>query len=285
MDSNVVKLVQLALEEDCVTNDVTSKLCIDPNQKASGYLLAKEEGVFCGNQLIPIIIQQFQSMSQSSAVEYTKLLEDGQKFKPNDKLAMFSSSTLSLLSLERTILNFVQRLCGIATLTRKYVEAAKGNTILDTRKSIPGHRALDKYAVAIGQGKNHRMNLSDMILIKNNHIDGVNSDFQKLSSLLAANKNIPLEVEVRNQQELDNVLQFLTPDTIMLDNYSDSQITEAVNKIRSVNPKIQIELSGSMNLERVSKLAEIVQGVSISVGGLFTKVQNIDISMRIEPVK
>jgi nicotinate-nucleotide pyrophosphorylase (carboxylating) len=285
MDSNVKKLVRLALEEDFVTNDVTSKLCIDPKQKATGYLLSKEEGIFCGNLLIPIIVDEYKAMSGSSLVEFEKIIEDGQAFKPNQKLALFSSSNLSLLSLERTILNFIQRLCGIATLTKKYVDAANSNTILDTRKSIPGHRALDKYAVTAGQGKNHRMNLSDMILIKNNHIDGINSDFQKLSSLLKANSTIPVEVEVRNQKELENVLKFLSPNTIMLDNYSDDQIPNAVSQIRAVNPNIQIELSGSMNLDRVAKLANIVQGVSISVGGLFTKVQNIDISMRIEPTK
>jgi nicotinate-nucleotide pyrophosphorylase (carboxylating) len=280
----IEQLIRLALEEDAPNGDITSELLKDKEKSATGTIIVKQPGIICGLPLLGRIIDIYlQKNSSASEMVVTYLVNEGHFCVERTSVATITGSIKNILTLERIFLNFLQRLSGIATLTRSYVLEAKGNSILDTRKTTPGHRLLEKYAVTVGGGKNHRMNLSDMILIKNNHIDSVGGDFSMLSEMLRSvpHPYIPVEVEVRNHEELEKTILHLKPQRIMLDNFNDDQIVSAVTYIRATAPHIDIELSGGMNRERIKTLSTLVQGVYISVGALTTQAQNIDISMSI----
>jgi nicotinate-nucleotide pyrophosphorylase (carboxylating) len=206
---------------------------------------------------------------------------DGVIANDGDILVELAGSTRELLSAERTILNFLQRLCGVATYTRNFCETQKGLKILDTRKTMPGWRLLDKYATKIGGASNHRFSLGDMVLVKNNHIDAHPQGIRGALADVVAKKPLYMawEVEVRNLDELQIALTF-NPTIVMLDNFSDDILKEAVAIVKAVPQPPMIEVSGGVSRDRLATIQ--AAGVdAASVGALTTRAPNVDISMRI----
>jgi len=289
MDWNSKKIrsiLEAALAEDRVANDVTTALTIDPTLRASGTIIAKEPCVISGLGCIPVILDIFSKMNPATVGRFQVVshpeIFDGVKVKKGQSLAVIRHNAHALLSTERVILNLMQRMCGIATLTNEYVRAISGTKakVLDTRKTIPGLRVLDKYAVSCGGGVNHRLDLQDGILIKNNHISlggGLPAVLEKALKWHKAGQIV--QVEVRSQTELDQAIAG-GAESILLDNMTPSQVKKAVKQIRSAPQKILIEASGGMNLKGIRKYAEA--GVDfISVGALTHSAVAVDLSMRI----
>jgi len=269
-------LCTLAFAEDEGTGDVTSEAVIEPGHRSRAYLLAKESGVLAGAPCVEAI---FRHRGLAPRVEWA--CAEGEDFKAGQVLARFEGGTRDLLLCERIILNFLQRFCGIATTTRKFAEAAGPSTkILDTRKTLPGYRLLDKYAVVLGGGVNHRQGLFDRVLIKDNHSEASGSARAAVDRVIAkVSRALPLQVEVRNLDELETLLE--TPvDSILLDNMSDEDLQSAVERVRAVAPHIKLEASGGMDLPRVRRLRDM--GLDfISVGALTHSVQALDLSLKI----
>lgn len=273
----VLELIDLAYKEDAGHGDVTSHCLIDPKRESKAHIIARENFIFCGGVILEKIIQRF-----GFSISVKDIVSDGSPVANNSSLAVLHGFTHEILTLERTALNFFQRLSGVATNTARFVSKAHGVKILDTRKTMPGWRVLEKYAVRIGGGQNHRMHLGDMVLVKNNHVDAYQGDWQKLSEALSANKpaGVPVEIEVRDQSELHNTLQYFNPEFILLDNMSDTEISTCVELIRSKNSKIKIEVSGGVTEDRLKFLSTLGE-IYVSVGALTTKATNVDISLRI----
>jgi nicotinate-nucleotide pyrophosphorylase (carboxylating) len=265
-------IVQRAFAEDLP--DITSEAIFETSERGSARFLVKADGIIAG---IAIIETVFRALDATAAV-VTKAA-DGGAVTHGDIVAEVSASVIALLSGERTALNLMQRASGIATMTRRYVDAVAGTNakIYDTRKTAPGLRMLDKYAVRAGGGENHRIGLHDMFLVKNNHIDRAGSITAAVERIRARNMPQPIMVEVRDLRELDEALG-LTPDFILLDNMSPDQLREAVQR---TGGRVPLEASGGITLETVRAVAE--SGVDrISVGALTHSVTALDISMRIE---
>jgi len=274
--SLVKRLVELALEEDHAHNDITANLTIPANHSSKAVVIAREDLVVCGSDLVKTIID---IGGWNLAIE--REVDDGAWASDRQRLMNLAGSTRELLSAERTILNFLQRLCGIATYTRRFCAQAHGLKVLDTRKTMPGWRALDKYAVRTGGATNHRFSLGDMVLVKNNHIDAHPQGISGALRDIVAGKptGMAWEVEVRDLKELEVALSF-KPTIVMLDNFDDSTLCEAVASVRSHKEQPMIEVSGGVSAERLAKIA--AAGVdAVSVGALTTKANNVDISMRI----
>ena len=279
IDSKIKHLIDLALSEDIGKKDLTSEAVVENKLSGKAVIVAKQGGVLAG---LPVAKMVFQTVNP--AVIFKMLKQDGEKIKKGEGIALVQGKVGSILSAERTALNFLQRLSGIATLTAKYVERTKGTRakILDTRKTTPGLRVLEKYAVKAGGGENHRMGLFDMILIKENHIKaarGISDAIKKARSKYRTKK---IEVEVRNLTELKEAIE-AEPDWIMLDNMKIHQMKKAVRMIRSISPNIKIEASGEINLRNGRKIA--LTGVDfISVGALTHSAPALDLSLiLIEP--
>jgi nicotinate-nucleotide pyrophosphorylase (carboxylating) len=261
-------------EANLSSKDVTSAATLDPNVLLHGHIIAKEAGIVAGLPIVKLIFQLV-----NPEIEFTFRIRDGQRVDPGCLIAEVHGAGTALLAAERTALNFLGRMSGVATLTRKYVDAVSWTKaiILDTRKTAPGLRVIDKYAVMVGGGQNHRMGLHDMVLIKDNHIDGAGGITQAVKSVRKKFcSRYPIEVEVKDLSELVEALS-LQPDRIMLDNMSLEMMREAV----SINVSdIPLEASGNVSLERVRAIAET--GVDfISVGALTHSAPVLDISMRI----
>lgn len=265
-------MIEAALKEDMPTGDITSESLISPQSSSRAIFLAKESGVLAGIDLARLVFTKI-----DSRVRFEKGFEDGQTFKKGDVLAEVQGRSIPLLKGERTALNFLQRLCGIATLTRKYVQAVRGTKarILDTRKTTPGLRLLEKYAVRMGGGTNHRLNLSDMVLIKDNHLALVGSITQAVVEARArAKPGIEVEVEVRNFRQAREAVE-AGANWVMLDNMTDSRMKEIVSWVRG---RARIEASGGITLKNVKRVARL--GVDyISVGSLTHSYHSIDISL------
>lgn len=271
------KLVDLALEEDLAFGDITAALTVPEDHRSTARIIARQDLVMCGCEVLPVILREGRW-----SIESKVLVEDGNALKSDDVIAELKGSTRDLLAAERTILNFLQRLCGVATYTRNFRSVEPELIVLDTRKTIPGWRVLDKYAVRVGGGRNHRFCLGDMILVKNNHIDAHPEGMRAALKDIAEKKPIymPWEVEVRNLDELKIALEF-KPNIIMLDNFSDDTIKEAVALARATTDSPLLEVSGGVTRERLAAIKET--GVdAVSVGALTTQAPNVDISMRIE---
>jgi nicotinate-nucleotide pyrophosphorylase (carboxylating) len=279
-------ILEAALAEDKAANDITTALTIDLKMRATGTILAKQACVVAGLGCIPVFLEIFAKMSSAplgrfEVVSHPEIF-DGVKVKAGQPLAVIRYNAAAILSCERVILNLMQRMCGIATLTNEFVDAVKGTKtkVLDTRKTIPGLRALDKYAVSCGGGVNHRLDLQDGILIKNNHISlggGLPAVLDK--ALKGRKTGQVVQVEVRGQQELEQAIAG-GAESILLDNMSPSQVKKAVKQIHAALPGVPVEASGSMNLETVRKYA--MSGVDfISVGALTHSATAVDLSMRI----
>lgn len=271
----VSKLIKLAIQEDLAGGDITSDLSLSSASYSKAYFVARERLVVCGFPVLQMLIKEL-----GSGLILGKLLAEGDTARKDEVIAMVRGKTKDILAFERTALNFLQRLSGIATATREAVSRVKKIRILDTRKTTPGLRTLEKYAVKVGGGRNHRMSLSDMILVKNNHVDARGSLSEVMRQILKRKpKKIPLEVEVRNMQELAEVLPF-RPDIIMLDNMNDAAIKKAVKVIRKSSKGIKIEASGGITLRRLKTLDRT--GIDyVSMGAITNRAQSVDISLRI----
>ncbi|HVO67448.1 MAG TPA: carboxylating nicotinate-nucleotide diphosphorylase [Syntrophales bacterium] len=271
----VHKLIQSALEEDVGTGDVTTTTALSGGEVGRAKAFAKANIVVAG---IDVFREVFLFLDKS--IQFTSNCEDGRAVKKGGILAEISGNLGSILTAERVALNFFQRMCGIATLTRQYVDEVKGTTakILDTRKTVPGLRSLDKYAVRIGGGTNHRFGLYDGILIKDNHIAAAGGISKALNTVRARIPHtLKVEVEVKNLQEVEEAL-VAGADVIMLDNMTNEDMKKAV---AIVNRKVPLEASGNVTLTNVRKIAET--GVDfISVGALTHSVPASDISLKIE---
>jgi nicotinate-nucleotide pyrophosphorylase (carboxylating) len=286
----ITTLLETAILEDKATNDVTTALTIDPALRATGTIIAKESCVVSGIGCISAFLSIFsrftaragQSPARFEVVSHPEIF-DGVHVRPNQAIAVIRANAGSILSTERVILNLMQRMSGIATLTNQFVQAVaavKSKTkILDTRKTIPGLRALDKYAVGCGGGQNHRHDLQDGILIKNNHISLGGGLPAVLERARAGRGSQLVQVEVRNDIELQQAIAG-GADSILLDNMSPKLVAHAVRILRKERPKATIEASGNMNLKTVADYART--GVDfISVGALTHSAPAADLSMKI----
>lgn len=276
-DSPLVKrLIELALDEDHAREDITAKVTVPQSHTSKAKVIARQRLVVCGLDIVPQIIQ-----AGGWQLVVTRRAEEGGWACDGDVLVELSGSTRELLAAERTILNFLQRLCGVATFTRNFCEGVKGLKILDTRKTMPGWRLLDKYAVKTGGASNHRFSLADMVLVKNNHIDAHPGGIRGALADVVANKppTMPWEVEVRNLEELRVALS-CNPTMIMLDNFKDEALKEAIAVVRACANQPLIEVSGGVSKDRLAAIQ--AAGVdAASVGALTTQAPNVDISLRI----
>jgi len=284
----ITSILENALLEDRATRDATTLATIDPKLRATATLISKQACVLAGVGAIERIIQVFEQLDPTVVGHYEVTSHpevfDGTRLNAGQPIAVIRHSARVVLSCERVILNLLQRMSGIATLTRRYVDAVAGTSakILDTRKTVPGMRVLDKYAVRCGGGINHRLDLSDGVLIKNNHIalgGGIAAVLGKASANRRGTQ--PIEIEVRNAADLELALAN-GAEAILLDNMSPDQVRQSVATIRNQPRKVHIEVSGGVNLETVRAYAEAGPDF-ISVGALTHSPQAVDLSMRIVP--
>lgn len=284
----ITAVLENALLEDRATRDATSYACIDPNQRATGTVIAKQDCILAGLGSIARILDVY-AMLDGAVVSHYEVIShpeifDGVRLHMGQPIAVIRHNARVILSCERVILNLLQRLSGIATLTRKFVEAVSGTKarILDTRKTAPGLRALDKYAVRCGGGQNHRLDLSDGVLIKNNHVSLAGNLKAALERVHRNRRGTqPIEVEVRSLAELEEALAN-GGEAILLDNMSVADVRAAVERCSKAERRIPLEASGGINLENVRAYAET--GVDfISVGALTHSAPAVDMSLRIVP--
>lgn len=268
--------IDIAFKEDIGDGDHTTLSCIPHDLEGRARLLVKQDGILCGVELAKKIFAKF-----DPTLKVTQFLHDGDKIKKGDIAFTVEGKTISILQTERLVLNFMQRLSGIATATNEYVQLLKGtNTkILDTRKTTPGLRLLEKYAVKVGGGENHRIGLYDMILIKDNHIDyagGVTQAITKTKEYLKAKgKDLKIEVEARTLAEIKEILKF-DVERILIDNFTPEETKIAVALI---NGKCKTESSGGITKESIRAYAEA--GVDyISVGALTHHISSLDLSLK-----
>ncbi len=275
------KLIDLALEEDINTGDVTTESIIPESMNAIATMTAKQEGVISGLEIVKKVFDRFQK-----DVVFTPYFKDGDFVQKGDVILRVEASYPTLLRGERLSLNIFQRMCGIATETSKYVKELAGlqTQLLDTRKTAPGLRVLDKLAVKHGGGTNHRMGLYDMAMIKDNHIKmagGITKAVEQVRSHIPS--TIKVEVETTNLAEVDEAIA-AGADIIMLDNMDNATMTKAVETIKASGKNIKTEASGNMNIPRLKEVA--ATGVDfISVGALTHTVKAMDISMNIQVEK
>lgn len=271
------QLIDTAFAEDIAEGDHTSLACVPADAMGKARLIVKDHGVIAGITVAGRIFQRFDSRMQ-----FTPVLVDGASVKPGDIAFFVEGASRSILQAERLVLNVMQRMSGIATETRKYADRIKDypTRILDTRKTTPGMRILDKEAVKIGGGENHRMGLYDMIMIKDNHSDfagGVKEAIRKVQRYLQDNKlQLKIEVEARSLQEIDEIMEVGGIHRIMLDNFDIKTTREAVAKIAG---NYETESSGGITLETLAEYAQC--GVDyISVGAITHQVKSLDLSLK-----
>jgi nicotinate-nucleotide pyrophosphorylase (carboxylating) len=289
----ITALLEAALLEDKAANDITTALTVDPGLRATATIIAKQPCVISGIGCISAFLTLFGKLSTKPVGRFDVIshpeIFDGVRVKKGQSIAVIRANAASILSTERVILNLMQRMSGIATLTNEYVRAIAPNPksksklktkILDTRKTIPGLRALDKYAVCCGGGLNHRLDLQDGILIKNNHISLGGGLPAVLALALEGRKPGQIvQVETRTPLELQQAIAG-GAESILLDNMTPKEVANAVKLIRKSLPKATIEASGNMNLKTIAAYAKT--GVDfISVGALTHSATAVDLSMRI----
>jgi nicotinate-nucleotide pyrophosphorylase (carboxylating) len=274
INRRIKRLVWRALREDIRKGDITTESIFPQSFLAEAEIIAQEEGVIAGVELAGYTFQAF-----DKEISFQILTPDGTKVFPDTVILKIKGKITSLLSVERTALNFLSHLSGIATLTQKYVKLAQpyGVKIFDTRKTLPTLREIEKYAVRVGGGENHRFGLYDMVLIKDNHIKAegsISGAIKKVKQNLK--RKVKIEVEVNTLAQVKEAL-LEKPDIIMLDNMSTSQIQEAV---KIINKKALIEVSGGITLEKIKEIAPL--GIDrISIGALTHSAKALNLSMRI----
>ena len=273
----VEELIELAIKEDIGDGDHTSLCCIPAEERGRMRLLCKQEGIIAGIEVAQMVLNRL-----DPEMEFEQLLEDGTRVKVGDVAFYVSGRLQSLLQAERILLNIMQRMSGVATQTAFYADRLEGlkTKVLDTRKTTPGMRVLDKMAVKIGGGENHRIGLFDMILLKDNHIDfagGVAQALTKCREYLArTGRNLKIEIEVRTLENIDEVFAAGGADRIMLDNFSLEMTREAVKRIAG---RCEIESSGGITLDTLRDYAEC--GVDfVSVGALTHQIKSLDMSLK-----
>jgi nicotinate-nucleotide pyrophosphorylase (carboxylating) len=273
------KIIELALVEDRVRDDVTTNSLLGYDREVTARVTAKEDGIISGIQVFSAVFQTL-----NAGIKIKVLKGDGALVKRGDIVLELIGMESSILKAERTALNFLQRLSGIATITRRYVEklGVLNITLLDTRKTTPGMRYLEKKAVLHGGGTNHRLNLADMAMVKDNHIKMAGSISHAVEKIREKHPDKTIEVEVKNLEELEETLS-LVPGVhmIMLDNFSPELINEAVKRN---NQQVKLEISGNVNLDNIAEKA--VEGVDyISVGALTHSFKSLDLSLNIEELE
>lgn len=273
------QLIELAFAEDVGDGDATTLSTIPADAMGRQHLLIKQEGILAGVDIARRVFDFF-----DKSLKMTVFIEDGAHVRPGDIAFVVEGPVRSLLQTERTMLNIMQRMSGIATMTAKYQQRLEGlhTKVLDTRKTTPGMRILEKMAVKIGGGANHRIGLFDMILIKDNHTDfagGIANAVARAKQWNRDNgKELRIEQEVRNTDEINQALE-AGVDRIMLDNFTPERTAEAVKLIRSKNPNVEIESSGGITLDTLRAYGEA--GVDfISVGALTHSVNGLDMSFK-----
>jgi nicotinate-nucleotide pyrophosphorylase (carboxylating) len=284
----ITAILENALLEDRATRDATSYACVDPSQKATGTVIAKQDCVLAGVGIIPAILDVFAGLDGAVISHYEVIshpeIFDGVRLHKGQSVAVIRHNARVILSCERVILNFLQRMSGVATLTRKFVEAVSGTKarILDTRKTMPGLRVLDKYAVRCGGGQNHRLDLSDGVLIKNNHIALAGGIAQALERAHYNRRGSqPIEIEVRSLAEMEQALAH-GAEVLLLDGMAVEDVGKAVEICAKREKRVPVECAGGINLENVRAYAET--GVDfISVGALTFSAAAVDMTLRVVP--
>ena len=284
----ITAVLENALLEDKATRDATTYACIEANQQATATVMTKQDCVLAGVGTIRRVLEVFAQLDGTVTgfpdVRSHPEIFDGVRLKKGDFVAVIQHNARVILSCERVILNLLQRLSGIATMTRKFVDAVEGTHahILDTRKTAPGLRMLDKYGVRCGGGHNHRLDLSDGVLIKNNHIALAGGIAPVLERAIRNRRgDQPIEIEVKNLQELEEALQH-GAEAVLLDNMSVEEVRRAVERVARHTRRVPLEVSGGINLENVRAYAET--GVEfISVGSLTHSLAAVDMNLRTKP--
>jgi nicotinate-nucleotide pyrophosphorylase (carboxylating) len=280
-NEELVQSIKAWLREDVGSGDVTTQMTIPVGHQSKGIIHAKEDGVICG---IPIAELVFEIVDPT--LSFTALVEEGQTVTKGTVIIEVEGSTHAILTGERLALNLMQRLSGVASRTASFVQVLDGlpTRLVDTRKTTPGHRMLEKYAVRIGGGFNHRFGLYDAVMIKDNHIKGAGGIRQAVSR---ARKNIPhtmsIEVETENLEQVEEALA-AGADIIMLDNMSNEMMKQAVARIKAKAPHVKTEASGNVSLDTVRGIAETGVDV-ISVGRLTYSFSSLDISLDLNAKK
>jgi len=280
LKTEIARIVEMALAEDCALMDVTSDLTIPAKKVISFEINAREQIIFCGTK---IILAVFEALKKAPKFKDAKLdlkitARDGEATSPAKSIAFGKGDAKLIFAAERVMLNLIQHLSGVATLTQKFVQELENKKIkiLDTRKTMPNLRSLEKYAVLQGGGKNHRFNLSDMILIKDNHIAAAGGVAKAIEAVRKNSKKLKIEVECDTCEQVAEAIKS-RPDIIMLDNMSVGDIKKA---IKIINKKSQIEVSGGVNLKTIKKFSELEIDF-ISVGSLTHSARAVDIGLDI----
>ncbi|TGK10265.1 carboxylating nicotinate-nucleotide diphosphorylase [Leptospira fletcheri] len=269
-------LAKMAWEEDCPEEDITSVSLFPPDKKTVAYLNAREEGILCGSGVLEVL----RSLSQED-LSSKFFFQDGERFKAGDTIAELQGSLLVLLRIERILLNFLQYLSGIATETAKVVDrfGSRGLMILDTRKTLPGYRKLAKYAVYCGGGSNHRLNLSEMAMIKDNHLVLFEHASIPVKKIRERFPGRLVELEIDSLDQLDDALK-ADPDVLLLDNFNLEDTKKAIEIARSEKPRTRIECSGRITPEKLEALSGF-NGVGVSMGYLTHTTRFLDLGLDI----
>ena len=269
------QLITNALQEDIGDGDHSTLACIDKGAKGKAILKIKQDGILAGMQVAERIFRHVQP------VHFIPFKKDGDVMTFGENAFEVEADVYTILTCERLVLNCMQRMSGIATLTRKYVDKLKGykTRLLDTRKTTPNFRLLEKEAVRIGGGMNHRFGLFDMIMLKDNHIDfcgGIKPAIEKAHAYVLSHKKLKIEIEARSIEDIETILRVGKVDRIMLDNFAPSKITEA---LQIINGRFETEASGGINLDNICEYAST--GVDyVSVGSLIHQAVSLDLSLK-----
>lgn len=268
-------LVTLALEEDLPAGDITTDSLFNSNENCKAELLAKEEGVLCGLAVIPCLIGK-----TKANVKWKPTLSDGTALSKGAVIGTLEGSLVGVLKMERILLNFIQYLSGIATNASKVTKEFPNLLILDTRKTLPGYRKLAKYAVYMGGGANHRLNLSEMAMLKDNHVAKAGTIQSAVQIVRNANPGKKIELEIDGLSQINEAIAS-NPDIILLDNFSDTDTEKAITLIKEKSPKIRIECSGGITPDKLKFLSKF-EDIGVSMGYLTHTVKFLDISLDIK---
>jgi nicotinate-nucleotide pyrophosphorylase (carboxylating) len=282
-------IIENALLEDRATRDATSYACIDANQRAAATIIAKQDCILAGVGCIARILDVYATLDGAVTSHYEVTTHpsifDGVRLHKGQSVAVVRHNARVLLSCERVMLNFLQRMSSVATFTRQFVDAISGTKarILDTRKTVPGFRVVAKYAVRCGGGQNHRLDLSDGVIIKGNHValaGGIGAALERAHRNRRGSQ--PIEVEVRSLSELDEALRY-GAEAILMDHMTPEDVRTAVERVKTLDRRVPLECAGGINLQNVRAYADT--GVDfISIGALTQAAPPVDMSMRIVPL-
>lgn len=280
---DTLQLIRLALEEDLGPGDLTTSATVPPHRTGTCQLIAKQELVVCGQLVARRVFEEVAiRLDQREELRYDVLVDDGDTVQPGSVISKISAPLRVILCGERVALNFLMRMSGIATHVRSFVDAAgpDGPRVVDTRKTTPLHRQLEKYAVRMGGAANHRNGLYDGVLIKDNHIAAVGSLAEAVRRARQRNHHlVRIQVETRTLAEVDEALG-TAADALLLDNMDDETLAEAVRRCRERRPEVVLEASGNMNPERIARIKDIGLDV-VSAGGLIHQARWADLSLKI----